>query len=252
MYKALIIDDEVNNTQLLEHFIPKYCPQITSFCAVNTLEDALNLWKEEQFDLVFLDIELGNGTSGFDFLNRIDYENIQVIFVTAFNEFAIKAFKYNAVDYLVKPVIIEELRTAVNNACKRIQSGINQSIGTILTDTEIRYAYKREQFIAIPYTNKIEIIPKKDILYIHSEGKYSLFETSKGRFESSRNLGEYERMLQENDEFIRVHHSFIVNMNYIRQINKKDSWFCLMEDGCTVPVSRRKQDDLYRVLNLKS
>lgn len=252
MFKALILDDEVNNTQLLEYFIPKYCPQITGFSSANTLDQALEIWRQEKFDILFLDISLGNGTSGFDFLNRIDFENVQIIFVTAFNEYAVKAFKYNAVDYLVKPVVIDELRNAVNNACKRIESGTRQAISQVMADPEIRNSLKNEPFIAIPYTNKIEIVPKKEIFYIHSEGKYSLFQTQKGKYESSKNLGEYERILQCNEEFIRVHHSYIVNMNYIRQISKKDSWFCLMEDGITIPVSRRRQEDLYKILHLKN
>jgi two-component system, LytTR family, response regulator len=254
MITALIIDDEVNNTTLLDYFIGKYCPEINETITANSLEEAVTQFSgaSQRINIVFIDIELNNGASGFDFLNTLDCESVQIIFVTAYNEYAIKAFKYNAVDYLIKPLNIEDLQLAVKNACKRMEKGVNRQLNRLLQDAEWKKLFKPSKFIAVASVNKIEILAKEDIEHIRSDGKYSTFFTLTGKHESSRNLGEYEQLLLNDEMFIRVHHSYIVNLNFVKQIKKEVGWTCLMNSGFPVPVSRRKQDELTKALNLKS
>lgn len=253
MITALIIDDEENNTALLDYFIGKYCPEITKTIIVNSIEEAWKQYAEvsRQINLIFIDIELNNGNSGFDFLNTIDCESVQIIFVTAYDEYAIRAFKYNAVDYLVKPLNIEDLQLAVKNACKRIEKGVKQQLNQLLQDAEWKRMFKPSKFIAVASTNKIEILAKDDIVHIRSDGKYTTFYTLTEKYESSRNIGEYEQLLLNDELFIRVHHSHIVNLNFVKQINKDAGWTCLMEGDFLITVSRRKQDELTKALHLK-
>jgi two-component system LytT family response regulator len=251
--KALLVDDEVNNSELLRYFIDKYCPDVKVIGQAEDLEKAREIYTAEAPNLLFLDIELGQSTNGFELLSYIDPATTAVIFVTAFSEYALQALKHQAVDYLLKPINIEELQQAVMRARTRLrardpQEGLKDMLRETLQGLS---AKPEEDFIAVPYMDKIELLKKKDIQYMASSGSYSKITTRDNTvYWSSRNLGEYEKILT-GSSFIRVHHSYIINIAFLRSIDKTGGWTCVMQDGTLVPISRRKKDDLYSRLNLR-
>jgi len=250
-YTAVLVDDEPSNTELLSHFVSKYCPNITIIGQAETKEDAIAIIPELSPDIVFMDIVLDEGT-GFDILEAIETTHLQVIFVTAFDEFAIKAFKYNAVDFVLKPIEIEALIVAVNNASERLEK--NQYIG----DKRINALIKamsvdkiNQDFIAIPTIEKIEFIKTKTIMYCKSDGKYTEFYLSNGtKIVSSKNLGEYEALLDD-QVFFRIHNSYIANLNFVKNINKAAGNYIELSDKITLPIAKRRQDSLHKFLKIK-
>lgn len=250
-YTAVLVDDEPSNTELLSHFISKYCPSITIIGQAKTKEDAITIIPELSPDIVFMDIVLDEGT-GFDVLEAIDTTNLQVIFVTAFDEFAIKAFRYNAVDFVLKPIEIEALIVAVNNAAERLEK--NQYIGdkSINALIEAMSSDKLNQdFIAIPSIEKIEFIKTNTIIYCKSDGKYTEFYLcNEKKIVSSKNLGEYESLLDD-QIFFRIHNSYIVNLNFVKNINKAAGNYIELSGEITLPIAKRRQDSLHKFLKIK-
>lgn len=250
-YTAVIVDDEPTNIELLSHFIAKYCPRIDIIGHADTKEDAISIIPQLEPNIVFMDIVLDEGT-GFDVLEAIDTTNLQVIFVTAFDEFAIKAFRYNAVDFVLKPVEIEALIVAVNNAAERLEK--NQFIGDdrINALVEAMSLEKLNQdFIAIPTIEKIEFIKTNNIIYCKSDGKYTEFYLKDGKkMVSSKNLGEYESLLDDT-VFFRIHNSYIVNLNFVKNINKAAGNYVELGDNISLPIAKRRQDSLHKFLKIK-
>ena len=240
-----------NNTELLIHFLNKYCPRIEVIGQADTKEDAIQIIPQLEPNILFLDIVLDEGT-GFDVLETIDTENVQVVFVTAFDEFAIKAFKYNAVDFVLKPVEIESLILAVNSAIERIENNqyIEQKRLSALVDAMTTEKLNQD-FIAIPTVEKIEFIKTNTIIYCQSDGKYTEFYlTNNKKIVSSKNLGEYEQLLDDN-VFFRIHNSYIVNLNFVQNINKAAGNYVELQDNVSLPIAKRRQESLHKFLNLK-
>lgn len=251
--KALLVDDEVNNSELLGYFLTKYCPEVQIVGRAENLETARAIYTAEMPELLFLDIELGQSTNGFELLPYIDTTVTAVIFVTAFSDYAIQALKQEAVDYLLKPVNIDELQQAVSRARKRLHvHDPKEALKYLLREAVQGLQPKSEEdFIAVPYMDKIELLKKNEIQYMASSGSYSKITTQDNTVcWSSRNLGEYEKILT-GSSFIRVHHSYIINIAFLKSIDKTGGWTCVMQDGTLVPISRRKKEDLYSRLNLR-
>ncbi|MBL4662770.1 MAG: response regulator transcription factor, partial [Flavobacteriaceae bacterium] len=247
---AVIIDDEINNINLLIHFIQKYCPLINTVGTASTKDEAITVINITKPKIVFLDIILDEGT-GFDLLEEITYKKSKVIFVTAFDEYAIKAFKYNAIDYLLKPIEIEELVLAVNKACKDIDEGsftrnnqINKLNDSLNNKVEL-------DFIAVPSLKKIDFVKLEDIIYLKSSGRYTDFFLKNNRkITASRNLGEFENIIDKT-LFFRIHNSYIVNLRHVLNINKADGNYCKMSTQESIPIAKRRQEALHRFLRIK-
>lgn len=249
---AVVVDDEPSNIELLEHFIKKYCPTVEVIGQADTKEDAIQIIPQLKPDILFLDIILDEGT-GFDVLEAIHSDDLQVIFVTAFDNFAIKAFKYNAVDFILKPLQIEDLIIAVNNASERI--GQKQFLETARLRALMEAVSSEkitQEFIAIPTVEKIEFIKLNSIIYCKSDGKYTEFYLAENKkvFISSKNLGEYESLLDEK-VFFRVHNSYIVNLNYVTNINKAAGNYIELQNGVSLPIAKRRQERLHKFLKIK-
>lgn len=248
---AVLVDDEPSNSELLQHFIKKYCPRVDVVGCADTKEDAIQIIPQLKPDILFLDIILDEGT-GFDVLEAIHTDDLQVIFVTAFDEFAIKAFKYNAVDFLLKPLQIEDLILAVNNAEDRIgknqflENNRLQALMNAVSSEKIN-----QDFIAIPTIEKIEFLKTNSITYCKSDGKYTEFHSVNSKMlVSSKNLGEYEQLLDE-AVFFRIHNSYIVNLNYVVNINKAAGNYIELENGTSLPIAKRRQESLHKFLKIK-
>ncbi|WP_452225629.1 LytR/AlgR family response regulator transcription factor [Lacinutrix chionoecetis] len=248
---AIIIDDEINNVDLLVHFLNQYCPEVNIIGKAVTRTEGVKLINKLEPQLLFLDIMLDQGT-GFDLLEEVSFTQTKIIFVTAFDEYAIKAFKYNAVDYILKPIEIDNLIQAVKRATKDIEND------NFTERHKVQNLYKSVtnnntplNVIAIPSTEKIDFVKVDDIIYIKSEGRYSIFNLKdKKQIVATKNLGEYETMLDANT-FFRIHNSYLVNLTKVTSINKAGGNYCVMENEEELPIAKRRQDQLHRFLKIK-
>lgn len=247
-YDAVIIDDEVGNLVLLNHFITKFCIDINIVGQADSVEMGINLINLKKPTILYLDIRL-ESRYAFDILDSIDFSDMEVVFVTAFEEFALKAFKYNAVDYILKPLSIEDLILATNRALKRIME--KDIFYKQLELGERKNNSKTSKYVSISSIDKVNLIIKQDIIFCKSDGRYTTFYlNNKEEYVACKNLGEYEQILVE-ECFFRIHHSYIVNLDYLVKINKKAGNYCEMTNGALLPIAKRRQENLNKFLNIK-
>ncbi|GAB5401015.1 MAG: LytTR family DNA-binding domain-containing protein [Aureisphaera sp.] len=248
--KTVLIDDEGKNLKILEHFLSTYCPQVAVVGQAQTKSDAKDIIDREQPELIFLDILLDEGT-GFDVLEEVQHKKAKIIFVTSYAEYAVKAFKYCAVDYLLKPLSIEDLILAVNKAYSDIEREWYTSSDQIEQLTSSINDSSALDFIAVPSMDKIEFLKIKDIIYLKSEGRYTEFYLSTGvKIMSSKNLGEFESIVDKN-VFFRIHKSYMVNLSHVANINKVDGSYCEMSNNVSLPIAKRRHDAFSKFLRIK-
>lgn len=248
--KALILEDEQSNIDILVHFLNKYCEDVGDVESAKSVKVALEKFKSFQPDLLLLDIKLGKGTS-FDLLDQIEELKIPIIFITAYDEYAIKAIKYSAIDYILKPVQIDELQDAIARAKKQFKESSHSDQVNVLKQRLEQPIASQDDFIAIPTLKTIEFIKTQDVQYVMADGKYSTFVFSDGQeIISSRHLGEYEEIFSDIGLF-RVHRSYVINLNQIARISKEDGFYCIMNNGKSIPISRRKKEEMLERLRLK-
>lgn len=249
--RAFIVDDEINSIKLLKRLVANNCPVIKIVGSAQNFEDSVKLINDLKPELLYLDITLNNKT-GFDVLKAIDHTKIKVIFITASNKYAIKAFRFNALDYVMKPINIEELIIATQKACQSIKTK------RFISKNQLNYksqssndSVDKFDFLAVPSVKKIKFISLKDLMYLESEGTYTVFYLKNGdKVISSKNLGEYELFLD--DYFFRIHNSYIINLRYLRYIDKSGGVYCMMSSGHLLPVAKRRQNLLSRYLKVKN
>lgn len=239
--KVVIIDDEMNNIANLKSLINDYCPSLEIIGIASDFKKAKTLLTTLQIDLLFLDIKMPD-KSGFDLLSELPAYSFQVIFVTAFDQFAIKAIKYSALDYLLKPINIEELVSAVRKAEHNISDEVNKQQISHLVHL-LKEKESEHRIIALPSVNEIRYVPICEIVKCQSENNYTIFFLSDGtKIVVSKGIYEYEEILPKNT-FLRCHQSFIVNKKLIKSFIKSDAIYHLkMKDNSIVPVSRSKKD----------
>ena len=183
--------------------------------------------------------------------SNFEYHSFKIIFVTSYDEYAVKAFKFNAIDYLLKPLKIEELVEAVNKCYEDILKNAftpKEQISQLDLSLQNKDAL---DFIAVSSVDKIDFLQLQDILYLKSDGRYTNFYLDDGtRVTSSKNLGEYEKIL-DLSHFFRVHNSYIVNINHIKEIYKTDGGYCLMSSQDSIPIAKRRHDLFLKYLKLK-
>lgn len=239
--KTLIIDDEIRSRSVLRTMIEKYCNSIAICGEASTIEEAHQLITHEQPDLVFLDIELGLGT-GFDLLGQIPDIRFKTIFITAYDHFAIKAIKWSAQDYILKPVDPTELTTAVNRVLATW--AINHRASKSQNDTH-EFAGKR---IGLPTMDGLTFVDITDIIHCEAKGAYTEFSFhNKKKIMVSKPLQVYEDMLSSQG-FYRVHNSYLINMAHIKEYVKGRGGSVVMADGANITVATRKKDDFLKHL----
>jgi two-component system, LytTR family, response regulator len=239
--RSIIIDDEPKNVRILNKLLTDYCPDVKIIGSAGDANAALELMEELKPDLVFLDIEMPNGNA-FDLLDRLTTINFEIIFITAFENYSLKAFKYSALDYLLKPVSIEELQDAVAKAKDNTQSrNINLQVKSLLQN--INNGNGGMQKIAVHTLDGIEFVKVEDIVRIEAQGSYSVFHlTDKTTLLASKNIKDYEDILT-GDIFFRIHNSHIVNLNAIKKYHKGRGGYIVMDDGTTIEVATRRKND---------
>lgn len=249
MIKAIIIDDDANLRIGLKTMLNRYASQIEVVAEAESVETGVKAIEENQADVLFLDIQMGDGT-GFDILDilKTKYNKIQqqIVFITAFEQYAIKAFRFSALDYLLKPVDPEEL---IQVTSKIFESVKNQSQTThvdVLLDS-IRNKNEELHRIVLNNSDGMHIIEIVDIIRCESEDNYTKFFVKNSKpLMISKTLKEYEELLSD-EGFLRVHQSHLINLKYVDTFIKSDCKV-KMNDGSIVPVSQRKKDKFLEVL----
>lgn len=244
--KAVIVDDEENNCLHLKQQVSRLSDEIKIVAMAGSAAEGVELIKRHQPDLVFLDIQMPEG-SGFDMLKALPENHFKVIFVTAYDQYAIKAIRYCAFDYLLKPINALELNRTLERAVKAIQSDIHNSE---LQRTELLNNKRTELTrIALPSAQRLLFVEVKDIVRCEAESNYTHVFLASGKQELvSRTLKEFEELLSENG-FIRVHQSHLVNLSHIGSYEKAEGGFLLMNDQAQVPISRLRKDTVMSLLN---
>jgi two-component system LytT family response regulator len=242
---AILIDDERNNLDNLRQLLATYCPQVkVAGTAINAIEGTKAI-HELQPDLVFLDIQMP-GKSGFELLKELNHYDFEVIFVTAFDQFAIQAVKFAAVDYLLKPVNIDDLQAAVSRAEVRSrQRRQNLQLENLISILQHR---KEEHRIALSTLKETRFVNTSGIIRCESSNNYTIFFLETGeKLTVSKPIFEYEEILKPYG-FIRPHQSHLVNRHFIKSLMKEDGGYLLMENGSQIPISRSKKDEVLRQL----
>ena len=226
------------------------CPEVTVVNTLNSIETGIKSIKEDKPDLVFLDIQMPNA-SGFDLLNQIDKIDFEIIFVTAHDSFAIRAFKYAAVDYLLKPIKVTELIDAVYRAGERIKSNQSQDhVKFMLEKVSPAKKIFVNNKILLPTLGGYNIIEVSEITYCKSESNYTRFHFTDGKnLVVSKTLKEFESILIENN-FFRIHRSYIINLNCIAKYNKGKGGEVVMKDGAILEVSREKKEEFLKLFSI--
>ena len=234
MFKALVIDDVDNFRLSLIHDLEQYCPQIRIVGEANSVKSAIDEIADKKPDVIFLDIQLGDGL-GCEILEQLGEFNFQIIFTTALDSYGIKAIKFSALDYLLKPVDPEELVKAVNKLTKSAKKeSIQENIDVLLEN--IRDIHPKNRRIALNSADKVYMVNISDIIRCESEGSYTIFHLkNKEQLVATKNLKEYENLLEEY-AFVRIHHSHLINFAYLKEYVKKDGGYAVMTDNEQVPV----------------
>ena len=246
--KVVIVDDEILVAKNLELLLNRYCPEIIIEGIAHSAKDAEALIKDKRPDVIFLDVEMPHG-NGFDLLKRFDQINFGVIFVTAFDHYAIKAIKYSAIDYLLKPIDITELVAAVAKAQAQLKSkSVNQGLNLLLQN--LAQPAARLQKLTLPTMDGMIFVNIDEILYCKSDGNYTSFYLINGQNPmATRQIGTYEDLLPE-PLFCRIHRQYIVNVNKVSKYIKGRGGYVVMSDGKIIDVSVRKKEDFLNAYKL--
>jgi two-component system LytT family response regulator len=245
MIKAVIIDDEHYACQALVLLLKKHCPGVTVEAVCNNAREAVPLVREVQPQLVFLDIEMPH-LNGFEVLEMLAPVQFDCIFTTSYDQYAIKAIRFSALDYLLKPVDAEELKAAVKKVAGKREPSLQQQMEILLS--RLHQPQELSPRIALPTLEGLQIIPVATILYCNSSSNYTILTLKEGpKLIISRTLKEIEEMLEEY-HFLRVHHSCLVNLHEIKKYIRGEGGSLLMSDGVVVDVSRSRKEMLLKKL----
>ena len=247
MLRAVIVEDEKRSRETLSGLLKLYCKNLTVVGEAENVREGLEVIKQQNPDVVFLDIQMPDG-SGFKLLEQIKQISFDVIFTTAYDQFAIKAIRFSALDYLLKPILPNDLVNAVNKAEKNKQVQKSNSNIKVLLENINRPPAESPKII-LSTSEKINVIKVDEIIRCESDNYYTMFYFTNGkRLLVSKTLKEQEELLSEHN-FIRPHKSHLINVKYIKSYLKTDGGVILMENGSKIPVSRRKKEYIKEILS---
>jgi two-component system LytT family response regulator len=249
--KAFIIDDEFQSRNFLIKMLQQYFPEISVAGQAATVEEGLKGIKKHKPNIVFLDIQM-KGETGFDLLNRLQEINFALIFTTAFDKYAIKAFRFNAIDYLLKPIVTSELVEAVNKVKQRTVPG--QSASKIQVEQlyhDITNPQKIHDKIAIPTGEGFIVVPVNEIVYFHADSNYTKFHlVDKKCILSSYTLKQYDEILTA-QSFFRAHRSYLINLAHVKMYRRGEGGEIVMSNGHEIELSRTHKDEFLHLLNVR-
>lgn len=234
---AIIVEDEATSREILKNYLAKYCPSVNLIGEAENIEEALVLIRNNDLDLVFLDVEMPYGNA-FDLLDKVGDRQFETVFVTAYNHYAIDALNAHASYYLLKPISIDKLIEAVDYVLS-IKEKENALQNSILKPLETHINGK----ITIPLQNGFEVLQMDDILYCKADDNYTQIFLSKGKRLVSKTLKYFEDSLSKNG-FVRVHKSYLVNVNEITEYKKGKGGSIVLSNGKEIMVSPSRKKDL--------
>lgn len=241
MITALVVDDEKKNRLSLIKQLNDYCPDVNIIGDASTVDEAHEFILKNHPELVFLDVEMPNG-SGFDLLRKINPVNFKVIFVTAHSNYAIKAIRFSALDYLLKPVDTDELIHAVKKATENNVVHSSQYNG-LLENLKPENTKK----IAIPVKDGFAFLAPDEIIRLQADGTYTHIYTVTDKYTGTKNIKEYELLLADQN-FYRSHNSHLINLKHVKRFSRLDGYFVHMSDNSTAEISRRKKDEFIELM----
>jgi two-component system LytT family response regulator len=246
MIRTVLVDDEIDSIRVLETLLETNCPDVSIVGKADGVETALLAIQTLHPDLVFLDIEMKQGNA-FDLLNQLQPLHFQVIFVTAFDNYAVRAFKYSAVDYLLKPVDADDLRSAVERVTLRSQEKNVMDQMKVLLESMGTFQLSQQK-MAVPTLTGLLFIAVRDIIRFEAKGGYTAIHLSNSeQILATRNIKEYADLLPGNI-FYRIHNSHIINLHKIEKYQKGRGGYVIMEDGTAIEVATRRREEFLRLL----
>jgi two-component system, LytTR family, response regulator len=245
MIKAVIIDDEIDARNALQILLKEFCYETIDLIGeAGSVKEGLQLLKVRQPDLLFLDINMRDG-SGFDLLDSIENKNFETIFITAYNDFALRAFRYNAIDYLLKPIDPEELNEAIKKALNRVDKNIQPSVYPHL---KFNLQNPNNPKIAIVDCKGTSFVNFEDIISCQSSGNYTvIYLKDQSQLVATKTLKEFEEMFASLP-CCRIHNTSIVNLQHVIRYIKGEGGFVVMTDKSELEVSRRKKKEFLEKL----
>jgi two-component system LytT family response regulator len=246
--KAIIIDDEKRARNLLRVLIEENCPKITAIFEASNLMDGIAIIKEEEPNIVFLDIEMPQH-SGLEILDFIDKDilNFEIIFTTAYSEYAIKAFQLSAIDYLLKPIRPSQIKASVDKALKVLgKSSIHQKLEAL------QESLKKSSFdkIALPIGSGIKFMPFDGITMLQADGMYTQVYTKEhGKLLIAKPLKHFVELFQDNHLFYKPHRSYLINLSCIEEYIKSDGGYIVMDNKENIPISRDKKEEFLSLVS---
>lgn len=245
MIKAIVVDDDLSVHKQLERLIVKHCPYVAIVGNATGVAEGITIINKTNPDLIFLDVRLGDG-SGFDLIDQYYKPDFKVILISGFNEYALKGYKFNAIDYILKPVREEELVAAVNKAAEFIR---NESKLKIKSSEEELEMMRNHHKMILKTIDQIYVINTDDIMHIEADRNYSTLYIEDGKkLVVSRSIKEFGDVLSERG-FYRIHKSHIININKVSFFNKPEGGTVVLKDGSIVPVASRKREFLINLFN---
>lgn len=244
--RAILVDDELSNLENLQTLLTKHCPQVAIISTAQNVNDAVETIEKHLPDLVFLDIQIGKQT-GFDVLKRLSKQNFEVIFVTAYDHYGIQAVKFAALDYLLKPIDIEELKFAVNKAEQKLLTQ-TQSAQLDFLLQQIRKPDPVNVKIALPMQSEIRYIALNEIVRCEADNTYTFFFLANDeKVLVSKSLKEYADLLKPNG-FLRTHQSHLVNPLFVKSWLKEDGGVLLLTTQEKIPISKPNKETVKQAL----
>lgn len=242
---TIIVDDEEFARSSLYFLLQENCPEVNICGIAKSVSEARALLQSYDIDLIFLDIAMP-GENGFSLIPQAQEANATVIFTTAYDQYALKAIKANAIDYLLKPIDIEELIGAVEKASKyrQLNQAMHQNTGLKNLETAIK-EQKGINRLTLPSGQGYRLVDVDDIIHIEADSNYSIFHLkNKEKITVSKVLKDYEEILPE-ERFFRIHKSSIVNLKYVKEYHNKNGLVLLLQNGESLVVSRRRASDFF-------
>lgn len=243
--RAILIDDELSSLQNLQQKLMEFCPDIHVVATTQKPEEAITQIRQLKPDVIFLDIEMPK-MSGFRMLEELENTDFEIVFITAYNHYAIDAIRISAFDYLVKPVAIKDLQNAAERLIGQRQKYTGERLNVLkhsLSDTK-----SQEDKIAIPTSEGLEFLQVKNIIHIESSSNYSkIFLADKRVLLVTKLLKDFEDILSPY-RFYRVHNSHLINLNYILKYIRGDGGYVIMQNGEAIDVARRKKDEFLKLI----
>ena len=249
MIKAIIIEDETRAADMLQIMLQKNQPDVQVMDKCNDLPSGVRSIHKHQPDIVFLDIEMP-GYSGLQLLEFFNEEEVQfsIIFTTAFNDYAIRAFELSAIDYILKPIQIDKLNAAIDKYKRRQQKDMVQAQKLLLLKQNLSGNARR---IVVPVSSGVEVVKLEEVVYLQADGSYTRLHLHNGQqMLISKNLRYFEELIGNDPCFYRNHRSYMVNTQFVKRVLKSDGGMIVLTDGQQLPVTSDKTDELIRLLAL--